>query len=477
MKKLFLVIAVIFHCFSLLGATTWDGSESSDWNDPDNWTAGVPDSNDDVTIPDCTALPNCPVVDGITSAVTKNLTVDENATLTIENGGSLSPTDDVLINGAFTIDPGGIFSASKKVEVGKDHDNAAFTNNGTASITGDLIAEGSSGGMYDGPFIDNSGSMTVSGELKLGNDDGAGTLTNSGSMSFDDSHIHGAIINTGTMAFTTELELHGAVLQGGGSIDTPSVKLHAKNGRIADVQDQSIYNGTPNCSGDGASDTGVLYNGKTFQELMDEDGETDPDKYEFSKPGEFNSCNESAASALPVELISFYGQFLNTGINLSWATASEIDNDYFIIEKSTDGTEFTKIAEVSGNGTTNQVSNYSFTDYNISGFQNFYRLRQVDFDGQFEYFNTILIETTDNAAGIEIFPNPSKSGRLHVNVNYDFGNSPIHVQLYDLFGRTIQIQQGLNNHFEFSTIHLKRGTYFVKVSVDNFVSNNKVLVD
>ncbi|MEQ9285307.1 MAG: T9SS type A sorting domain-containing protein [Cyclobacteriaceae bacterium] len=484
MKKLFLIATVIFHSFSLLGATTWDGSESSDWNDPDNWTAGVPDSDDDVTIPDCTALPNCPVIDGTTSADTKKLTVDQNATLIVQGGGSLSSADKVEIDGAFTVDPGATFSAADDVEVGKNNDNAIFTNDGTTNLSKKLKAEGG-GTMPSGPYIVNSGTMSGATEINIGNGDGGGTLTNTGTgvISTDKLHVDGTLNNQGIMNAGTELKVHGGTIDGGGTINTPLVEFDDNGGRDGIFGAQAISDGS-GCSG--STSGGVTYEVKgtgfsgTFQELIDQpapDGGDNGTEYEFSDPGSFSSCGESAASALPVELISFYGQFLNTGINLSWSTASEIDNDYFIIEKSTDGKEFTKIAEVSGNGTTNRVSNYSFTDYSISGFQNFYRLRQVDFDGQFEYFNTILIETTENAAGISIFPNPSKNGRLHVNVKHDFGSSPIQVQLYDIFGRTIQIQQGLNKHFEFSTIHLKRGTYFVKVSVDNFVSNNKVLVD
>ena len=155
--------------------------------------------------------------------------------------------------------------------------------------------------------------------------------------------------------------LHGAVLEGGGSVDTPSVKIDKKNGRAADIGAQSVYNGSPSCNGNGASDSGVEYNGDTFQELMDEDGESN-DKYTFSDPGNFNACNESAASALPVELISFSGQFINENTNLSWSTATETNNDYFVIEKSSNGIDFSIIGKVDGNGTTNETSNYSYTD-------------------------------------------------------------------------------------------------------------------
>tara|TARA_R110000868_G_scaffold353954_1_gene615215 strand:+ start:39 stop:695 length:657 start_codon:yes stop_codon:yes gene_type:complete len=193
MKKLLLITAVIFQSYFALGAT-WLGLIDSDWSKVGNWDGPVPGVGDDVVIPDCSGG-NCPVIDGI-AASTKKLTIDENATLTLSGNSTLSSVDEVLINGGFTVDPGSTLDASKSVEVGKDNDNATFENNGNVTIADDLKAEGSSGGMYDGPFITNSGDMDVSGDLNLGNDDGAGTLTNSGTMSM----IHTFMVPSSTQA-------------------------------------------------------------------------------------------------------------------------------------------------------------------------------------------------------------------------------------------------------------------------------------
>jgi len=484
MKKLLLIIAVIFQSYFALGDTTWDGSASSDWNDSANWSNGVPDDNDDVTIPDCTVLPNCPVIDGTTSADTKKLTIDEDATLTIEGGGSLLSTDKVEIDGSFTVDPGATFSADEDVEVGKNNDNAIFTNDGTTNLSKKLKAEGG-GTMPSGPYVVNSGIMSGATEINIGNGDGGGTLTNTGTgvISTDKLHVDGTLNNQGVINAGTELKVHGGTIDGGGTINTPLVKFDENGGRDGTFGAQSVSDGM-GCNGSDSG--GVTYEAKdsgfsgTFQELLDQpapDGGDNGTNYNFSDPGSFSSCGESAASTLPVELISFSGLYINESINLSWSTATEINNDYFVIEKSSDGIDFSTVGEIDGKGTTNKTSNYSFTDYEVSGFQNFYRLKQVDYDGGFEYFNTIMVMSF-GTSDIKIYPNPTAlSNVLKVEVNNALDQELISVELTDLSGRTLNRKVGYDNLFEFSTAHLTKGTYFIKISVNSYSRTSKVLVN
>lgn len=125
-------------------------------------------------------------------------------------------------------------------------------------------------------------------------------------------------------------------------------------------------------------------------------------------------------SPLPIELISFTGyhdaaRYENV---LLWVTASELNNDRFIIEKSPDGINFFPIGQVPGHGTTSVVHNYTFNDPNPFNGYNYYRLKQVDFDGTFSYSNIILIDVSAavvvNETRLEnVYPNPT-GGDLHV---------------------------------------------------------------
>lgn len=104
-----------------------------------------------------------------------------------------------------------------------------------------------------------------------------------------------------------------------------------------------------------------------------------------------NSSEFSSCIVLPVELIYFGAQQIEEQIEISWTTATEINNDYFILERSTDGFEFEEIAEIEGNGNSNNIINYVFTDNNPFIGINYYRLTQYDYDGKNETFDVIAI--------------------------------------------------------------------------------------
>ena len=87
-------------------------------------------------------------------------------------------------------------------------------------------------------------------------------------------------------------------------------------------------------------------------------------------------------AAVPVELVNFKAKAVNKTAVLTWQTASERNNQGFTIERSNDGTTYTTIGQVKGNGTTNTPHDYIFTDKDPSVNTNYYRLRQTDFDGK-----------------------------------------------------------------------------------------------
>ncbi|WP_210463188.1 YDG domain-containing protein [Rufibacter roseolus] len=115
---------------------------------------------------------------------------------------------------------------------------------------------------------------------------------------------------------------------------------------------------------------------------------------------------------LPVSLISFEGKQKASAIDLSWTTAAEKDNDYFQIERSQDGKTFTSVGKVKGNGNSNVLRNYNFSDASAQAGVNYYRLKQVDFDGKFEYSKVIAVKAEAKAgvqASLEVYPNPTAS--------------------------------------------------------------------
>jgi len=201
-----------------------------------------------------------------------------------------------------------------------------------------------------------------------------------------------------------------------------------------------------------------------------------------------NSCAGSAAPSLsgdvgtlPVELTFFEAKVINKKVLLSWQTASELNNEKFEIEVSEDGREFEKIAEVKGKGTTLEQQGYSFEVKNPRKGISYYRLKQIDFDGKFEYSEVISVNFKEkNGEFGEFYPNPSKSGL----VNLDYlaqNNDKIIVSVFDMTGKLVnsQIQQivsGDNNlNFDFS--ELKTGIYIVKIGNDRNPIHRKLIIE
>ena len=122
----------------------------------------------------------------------------------------------------------------------------------------------------------------------------------------------------------------------------------------------------------------------------------------------------NSLNILPVELTSFQARPKVKSIDLQWVTASETNNDYFAVEKSTNGIDFEELTEIDGKGTTILESYYNWIDRSPNNGLNYYRLLQVDFDGVKSYSNILAIEFKSDRDKIQLYPNPVI---LEVNIN------------------------------------------------------------
>lgn len=144
-----------------------------------------------------------------------------------------------------------------------------------------------------------------------------------------------------------------------------------------------------------------------------------------------------ANTPLPVDLISFTGFLNDQQIRLAWSTASEINNDYFELERSYDGEYYQSITTISGNGNTNEITKYNFKDRDYHEGINYYRLKQVDFDGNFEIFEPIVISAqTTQQAQLTIYPNPSNS-ELHIRLDGIDNQSGSSMVISDHMGKIV----------------------------------------
>lgn len=115
----------------------------------------------------------------------------------------------------------------------------------------------------------------------------------------------------------------------------------------------------------------------------------------------------ASGGALPVELSRFDAQLRLSRVHLSWSTATETDNSHFVVERGADGRTFAEIGRVNGAGTVREKQEYVFTDEKPLAGANYYRLRQVDFDGQFSFSPVRRVVAGQAAGALTLLPNPA----------------------------------------------------------------------
>jgi len=178
---------------------------------------------------------------------------------------------------------------------------------------------------------------------------------------------------------------------------------------------------------------------------------------------------------LPIELLYFRGAKGLNKISLSWATASELNFDYFDIEKSSDGMSFTSIARVNGFGTTNERKDYSLEDEKPYIGKNYYRLKSVDFDGFTEYFNVVMVDF-DGKKNFSVHPNPSDGVSFIAETNFVPQNRAF-IAIYSTIGSEIARYEISGDVSTITLpVKLESGVYYAKYISLDFNSTNRVLV-
>lgn len=185
------------------------------------------------------------------------------------------------------------------------------------------------------------------------------------------------------------------------------------------------------------------------------------------------NCNDFETS-LPIELSSFSAKQQNAAIVLGWTTNSETNNDYFTIEHSVDGLNFTKISFLNGAGNSNKIIKYSFKDNNPDNNINYYRLKQTDFDGNYSYSKILAINFNKNQLKVlHIYPNPVDGSSFTVETQ---GNDISEIHLFNNLGEEISVPITYHQtNYLIDVSQLPKGLYFVKTTTDNQTRFDKVL--
>ena len=153
-----------------------------------------------------------------------------------------------------------------------------------------------------------------------------------------------------------------------------------------------------------------------------------------------------ATTPLPVELTSFTAEMDGRVALLNWETASERNNDFFEVQRSINGQDWTVLDIVEGNGDSDVPLSYRYVDEQPILGVSYYRLRQVDYDGRFEYSKVISLENVNNdldlpEAEMMLYPNPGQMGKIHLRVLNLNPYEEVELSLADTYGRVFMEQR------------------------------------
>ncbi|MBN4071097.1 T9SS type A sorting domain-containing protein, partial [Crocinitomix catalasitica] len=186
----------------------------------------------------------------------------------------------------------------------------------------------------------------------------------------------------------------------------------------------------------------------------------------FGCSASFSETVDVGCLILPIELVSFDGTYNRENVNLSWKTSSEINNDYFTVEKSLNGHDFTFLAEVNAAGNSAAVNTYGAIDPRPSIGVNYYRLKQTDFDGNYHYSKPISINVINNNETFKVFPNPTQhSAEVFFN---SVSEDETEIKIIDASGRVV-FSQTINstigtNRIDLNTAEFAEGVYFLTLT-------------
>ena len=517
MKNYFIRIAItlclfaVSVCTTFAATITWTGGGTTPnyWNNPANWSSNsVPLATDDVIV---NFISGKRLV--INTAVTRSGTtaINQNAQLDIQSG-SLTNSGTITMSSPVGICYLSVFSGGTLTNSGTINilTNSTLSNLNviTNSSTGIINLEGTGGYAIWGSTT--AGTTTNNGTINLKNIssfESQGSFTNNGVINTQpaanlyDIQLYvdgiagtGSINNNGVytrnrtvMSTTSNTFTNGATGQIGDSYNleclgftnglTSTGKIHfdIKAGVACTNFDRITVTGTAALAGSTFdineyniplvlnSEYVVLTATTTISGSFT--NTSLPVANGFAVPIINNSVNPKtltikiqATAALPVELVTFKGEKRNRENVLFWETASETNNRGFEVEISNDGSHFEKMAFVKGRGNTSDLQNYNFT-HTLNAKQNgvlYYRLKQLDNDGKFEYSKIIALSNGQNT-NVVAYPNPSKGeftllGTIDESATYE---------VFNTVGKTI------NTTIENNQLNLSdqpSGVYYLKIN-------------
>lgn len=196
--------------------------------------------------------------------------------------------------------------------------------------------------------------------------------------------------------------------------------------------------------------------------------------FSFSQVNNYGGVSYSGLTVLPVKLISFTAKYDKETVNLEWATATEVNNSHFEVQRSLNKTDWTIQGTVKGNGNSSSIIKYSFDDKvgKMTG-EIYYRLKQIDFDGKSELSNVRVVSLNNTKVNIgKVYPNPANDF-VKVNINTDGDYTII---LHDINGKELVRQEGTSSIETLDVAEYPTGVYFVKIQNDEVNESHRIVI-
>ncbi|HEY7751282.1 MAG TPA: T9SS type A sorting domain-containing protein, partial [Ignavibacteriaceae bacterium] len=188
----------------------------------------------------------------------------------------------------------------------------------------------------------------------------------------------------------------------------------------------------------------------------------------------------SVESTIPVELVSFSADVINDEVHLNWVTASETNNYGFEVERFSKSVWF-NVAFIEGDGTTTETNHYKFIDKDLCAGKYLYRLKQIDYDGSFEYSNVVEVEikSPQEFSLFQNFPNPFNPATI---IEFQIANSGfVSLKVYDVLGNEIatlvnEEKPAGSYQVNFDATGIPSGVYFYKLNAGEFSQTKKMIL-
>lgn len=488
------------------------GNGNTNWNEAGNWSfCAIPSASNDILIP--TGLTDYPVLDQ--SRTIGLLNIESGASLDLA-GFTLTLEGDFINDGTLTTNSGTIqFTGSIEQDI-TGSTNTTFHNvviNKTGSAAELRLAAnvGNQLTLTLGNLSLNDNTLTIENTATISGGsstaflvtDGTGELCQNGLDNVDGTRVFPigpttssynpiSINNIGTEddycarvveTVYSEGQIGSGVQQTVDAIDRTWFVDEGTAGG-SDVTLTIEWDGSHELTNFDRSDMFIShYTGSYWEVYGSGISATGLDPYAASVSGvsSFSPVGGgSSPSPLPVELKEFAATHTGETVELVWITVSEVNNDYFSVERSLDGVEFASIKTLKGAGNSSEPMQYQATDHSPIFGTSYYRLRQVDFDGSANFSNTIRV-SWNLASDVIVYPNPSE-GSFRINLSGLGSQVQVPISLTQLNGNKIyDITLQADNNGRISeviqtTTQLTTGVYFLHLEVNGSVLTYKVIV-